>query len=34
MPAAITKELGPQSDAISANTTMWAFFEANPLPVG
>src|SRR5580704_16403159 len=32
MPAAITKDLGPQSDAISATTTMWAFFEAHPMP--
>ena len=32
MPAEITKPLGPQSDAIAANTTMWAFFEAHPLP--
>jgi len=32
MPASITKALGPQSDAISANTTMWAFFAAHPLP--
>jgi polyhydroxybutyrate depolymerase len=32
MPAAITRELGPQSDAVDANTTMWAFFEAHPMP--
>jgi poly(3-hydroxybutyrate) depolymerase len=32
MPAAITKELGPQSDAVSANALMWAFFEAHPMP--
>jgi len=32
MPAAITKPLGPQSDAIAANATMWAFFRAHPLP--
>jgi len=32
MPAAITEPLGPQSDAIAANATMWAFFEAHPLP--
>jgi polyhydroxybutyrate depolymerase len=32
MPGAITKPLGPQSDAISANNTMWAFFQAHPLP--
>ena len=24
--------LGPQSDAIDANATMWAFFQAHPLP--
>jgi polyhydroxybutyrate depolymerase len=34
MPSAITKELGPQSDAVNANALMWAFFEAHPLPVG
>jgi polyhydroxybutyrate depolymerase len=28
----ITRELGPQSNAISANETMWAFFVAHPLP--
>jgi polyhydroxybutyrate depolymerase len=32
MPAAITKELGPQSDAVNANALMWAFFEAHPMP--
>ena len=32
MPTAITRALGPQSDAVDANTTMWAFFEAHPLP--
>ena len=32
MPASITRALGPQSDAINANTTMWAFFQAHPLP--
>jgi polyhydroxybutyrate depolymerase len=32
MPAAITKALGPQSDAIDANATMWAFFKAHPMP--
>jgi polyhydroxybutyrate depolymerase len=32
MPAAITKALGPQSDAVDANTTMWAFFQAHPMP--
>ena len=34
MPAEITRALGPQSDAVNANATMWAFFEAHPLPVG
>ncbi len=29
---AITKILGPQSTAIDANSVMWAFFEAHPLP--
>lgn len=29
---AITKALGPQSNAIDANAVMWAFFEAHPLP--
>jgi len=32
MPAAITRALGPQSGAISANAAMWAFFAAHPLP--
>jgi len=32
MPAAITGVLGPQSDALNANSLMWAFFEAHPLP--
>jgi polyhydroxybutyrate depolymerase len=32
LPRKITKELGPQTSAISANATMWAFFEAHPLP--
>jgi polyhydroxybutyrate depolymerase len=31
MPKAITYVLGPQSDAVSANALMWAFFEAHPL---
>ncbi|MGA8464019.1 MAG: hypothetical protein WB688_07630, partial [Trebonia sp.] len=34
MPAEITRALGPQSDAVDANTTMWAFFQAHPLPAG
>ena len=31
MPSAITGVLGPQSDAVSANTPMWDFFRAHPL---
>jgi poly(3-hydroxybutyrate) depolymerase len=31
MPSAITSALGPQSDAVRANTLMWAFFGAHPL---
>jgi poly(3-hydroxybutyrate) depolymerase len=30
--AIITAVLGPQSDAVDANSTMWAFFQAHPLP--
>ena len=29
---AITDVLGPQSSAVDANSVMWAFFEAHPLP--
>jgi poly(3-hydroxybutyrate) depolymerase len=32
MPAEITRALGPQSDAVDADTTMWAFFQAHPMP--
>ncbi len=32
LPKKVTKELGPQSTAISANATMWAFFASHPLP--
>ena len=32
LPRSITRVLGPQSTAISANSTMWAFFVAHPLP--
>jgi poly(3-hydroxybutyrate) depolymerase len=32
--AADTSALGPQSQAIDANSTMWQFFEAHPLPMG
>ncbi len=31
LPRAITRPLGPQSTAISASSTMWAFFVAHPL---
>lgn len=31
LPKAITDELGPQSDAIGANATIWAFFAAHPM---
>lgn len=32
MPAAITGVLGPQSDALHANSLMWAFFQGHRLP--
>jgi polyhydroxybutyrate depolymerase len=32
LPTALTRVLGPQSSAIDANGTMWAFFAAHPLP--
>ncbi len=32
LPPAIERSLGPQSNAVDANTTMWAFFSAHPLP--
>jgi polyhydroxybutyrate depolymerase len=32
MPRRITKPLGPQSDAVDANSVMWAFFLAHPAP--
>jgi polyhydroxybutyrate depolymerase len=31
LPKSITRPLGPQSTAISASSTMWAFFVAHPL---
>ena len=31
LPKSVTRGLGPQSMAISANSTMWAFFTAHPL---
>jgi polyhydroxybutyrate depolymerase len=30
--ASISVLLGPQSNAVDANSTMWAFFQAHPLP--
>ena len=30
--AAITGLLGPQSNAVNANTVMWAFFSQHPMP--
>jgi polyhydroxybutyrate depolymerase len=32
LPRTITSVLGPQSMAVNANSTMWAFFLAHPLP--
>jgi len=32
LPRSLTRILGPQSDAVDANTVMWAFFEDHPLP--
>jgi polyhydroxybutyrate depolymerase len=32
LPSSLTKLLGAQSNAISANNLMWAFFRAHPLP--
>ncbi len=32
LPRAVTKVLGPQSNAVDANDTMWAFFESHPMP--
>jgi polyhydroxybutyrate depolymerase len=32
LPRRLTKLLGPQSNAIGANSTIWAFFEAHPMP--
>lgn len=32
LPTSITSLLGPQSSLVTANTLMWAFFEAHPLP--
>lgn len=32
LPKAITKVLGPQSNAVNADDTMWTFFTAHPMP--
>jgi polyhydroxybutyrate depolymerase len=32
LPSSYTALLGPQSNAVDANTLMWAFFQAHPLP--
>lgn len=32
MPRAVTKLLGPQTQAIDADATIWAFFAAHPKP--
>jgi polyhydroxybutyrate depolymerase len=32
VPALITKLLGPHSDAVDADSAMWAFFDAHPMP--
>ena len=32
VPRVLSRALGPQSDAIDANTTIWSFFQAHPLP--
>lgn len=32
LPSSLTNILGPQSSLINANTLMWAFFQAHPLP--
>ena len=32
LPRSLTRDLGPQSTAISANDLMWSFFQAHPLP--
>jgi polyhydroxybutyrate depolymerase len=32
MPSSITALLGPQSDAVDADTVMWAFFSQHPMP--
>ena len=32
LPPAVTRVLGPQSNAVDANATMWAFFESHSMP--
>jgi polyhydroxybutyrate depolymerase len=32
LPKSLTRVLGPQSDAVNANTVMWDFFAAHPMP--
>jgi polyhydroxybutyrate depolymerase len=32
LPSALTSVLGPQSSLVNANTLIWAFFQAHPLP--
>ena len=32
LPKAITDVLGPQSDAVAADATIWSFFAAHPMP--
>jgi len=32
MPKSLISVLGPQSSAIDADGTMWAFFQASPMP--
>ncbi len=32
LPSSITALLGPQSNLVNANTLIWAFFQAHPLP--
>jgi polyhydroxybutyrate depolymerase len=32
LPRSLTRELGPQSSAVDADSAMWAFFSAHPMP--
>ena len=32
LPKSLTREFGPQSDALDANSVIWAFFAAHPMP--